>query len=89
MEVTYDKPFVTDIASIEKTGEQTLRFTLKQPNTTFLTATFSNPRFTLSKLRVSVSLRRKDHFQVFRIGCASVLNTTFLKSMVLSGANNR
>ena len=35
------KPFVTDIAAIEKTGEQTLRFKLKQPNATFLTATLA------------------------------------------------
>ena len=35
------KPFVTDIASIEKIGDQTLRFTLKQPNATFLTATLA------------------------------------------------
>ena len=35
------KPFVTDIASIEKTGEQTLRFKLKQTNTTFLTASLA------------------------------------------------
>jgi peptide/nickel transport system substrate-binding protein len=35
------KPFVTDIAKIEKTGDMTLRFTLKQPNTTFFTASLA------------------------------------------------
>jgi peptide/nickel transport system substrate-binding protein len=35
------KPFVSDIASLEKTGETGLRIKLKQPNTTFFTATLS------------------------------------------------
>ncbi len=35
------KPFVTDIAAIEQTGDMSLRFTLKQPNTTFFTASLA------------------------------------------------
>ena len=35
------KPFVTDIATIEKTGDMSLRFKLKQPNATFLTASLA------------------------------------------------
>jgi peptide/nickel transport system substrate-binding protein len=35
------KPFVTDIAAMEKTGDMSLRFKLKQPNTTFFTATLA------------------------------------------------
>ncbi|MBI3515356.1 MAG: ABC transporter substrate-binding protein, partial [Proteobacteria bacterium] len=35
------KPFVTDIAAMEKTGERSFRFKLKQPNTAFLTASIS------------------------------------------------
>ena len=35
------KPFVTDIASMEKTGERSFRFKLKQPNTAFMTASIS------------------------------------------------
>ena len=35
------KPFVTDIASIEQTGDSSLRFKLKQANTTFLTASLA------------------------------------------------
>ena len=35
------KPFVTDIAAIEKTGDLGLRFKLKQTNATFLTASLS------------------------------------------------
>ena len=35
------KPFVTDIAAIEKTGDMSLRFKLKQANTTFLTASLA------------------------------------------------
>lgn len=35
------KPFVANIAGIEKTGDQTLRFSLKQPSAAFLTSTLS------------------------------------------------
>jgi peptide/nickel transport system substrate-binding protein len=35
------KPFVTDIAAIEKTGERAFRFKLKQPNAAFLTASIA------------------------------------------------
>ena len=35
------KPFVSEIASMEKTGDMSLRFKLKQPNTTFLTASLA------------------------------------------------
>jgi peptide/nickel transport system substrate-binding protein len=35
------KPFVTDIASMEKTGERAFRFKLQQPNTAFMTASIS------------------------------------------------
>jgi peptide/nickel transport system substrate-binding protein len=35
------KPFVVDIAAIEKTGERSLRFKLKQPNTAFLTTSIA------------------------------------------------
>ena len=35
------KPFVSDIARLEKTGERSLRITLKQPNTAFLTASLA------------------------------------------------
>ena len=35
------KPFVTDIAAIEKTGDLSLRFKLKQANATFLTASLA------------------------------------------------
>ena len=35
------KPFVTDIAAMEKTGDADLRFKLKQPNATFLTASLA------------------------------------------------
>ena len=35
------KPFVTDIVSIEQTGDMSLRFKLKQANTTFLTASLA------------------------------------------------
>jgi peptide/nickel transport system substrate-binding protein len=35
------KPFVTDIASMEKTGDLSLRFKLKNVNTTFLTASLA------------------------------------------------
>jgi peptide/nickel transport system substrate-binding protein len=35
------KPFVTDIAAMEKVSDMGLRFVLKQPNTTFLTASLA------------------------------------------------
>ena len=35
------KPFVTDIAAIERVGDRTLRFLLKQPNAAFFTATLA------------------------------------------------
>jgi len=35
------KPFVADIASLQKTGELSLRIKLKQPNTTFFTSSLS------------------------------------------------
>jgi peptide/nickel transport system substrate-binding protein len=35
------KPFVTDIAAMEKVGDMGLRFKLKSPNTTFFTASLS------------------------------------------------
>jgi peptide/nickel transport system substrate-binding protein len=35
------KPFVADIASVEQTGERTVRFRLKQPNAAFLTTSLS------------------------------------------------
>lgn len=35
------RPFVADIAKMEKTGERTVRFTLKQPNAAFVTASLA------------------------------------------------
>jgi peptide/nickel transport system substrate-binding protein len=35
------KPFVSDIVAMEKTGERSFRFKLKQPNTAFMTASIS------------------------------------------------
>jgi peptide/nickel transport system substrate-binding protein len=35
------KPFVADIAKMEKTGERTVRFTLKRPNAAFVTASLA------------------------------------------------
>lgn len=35
------KPFVADIAKMEKTGERTVRFTLKAPNAAFVTASLA------------------------------------------------
>jgi peptide/nickel transport system substrate-binding protein len=35
------KPFVADIAAMEKTGERTMRMKLKQPNTAFFTASLA------------------------------------------------
>ena len=39
--VTMYRPFVADIAKMEKTDDRTVRFTLKQPNAAFVTASLA------------------------------------------------